>query len=1132
MASIFLGTMYQKKSELETTPFLPPDDVMPNPSRGRDDDIMISRQLNGDGRVSGCPGPPMIGSSIRGVENSTNSVKSAMQSPSLHLPSGLVQGRPSIQRSLRPVFNPIQKIFTGVWTLLSCRSTTQRYINRKFCFLLVCCIIVSTSLYFYERNATTSHQVVSESLVQPRYRDLMLSRNYCALDSISSTGDNKGKYKYTGINEVNTIATKTRVAADGKDNENIDSHYPQISPQKYQTRSPARVLLICKTSLSIRCQLVQEKLEFHRIPFKVSVAGKNIPDLIKSSKGKGKYVTIIFEEYQDYLSIDKWNREILDKYCRTFDAGIVAFVAPQPLNPTSSSSQNINSKTSHLIDLYGNNTGRLPITLNSRSGLDEFSVSDSSNMFRILKGGQTAFDKRPIGHWLTFSVENTKNGGKNYWPVLLARDTQKKESTKEATVLQDFGYRDGITKVLFGVRRIPNDSSGIKTKPGKAGGERRKKSDLKKQSLHWIQHVLFLDALWWTSKTKIQLPLSRYMMIDIDDIFTGKNRLRVDEVKAMRESQHRISQMYKGLSEFKYNLGFSGGTFKKGPDSANKIADDNGDEALLKYRKEFSWFPHEWQHRQPHEQDNTTVLSNRMSLNKRFALDHGMAVNNGYAVSPHHSGVFPVHEPLYDAWKNVWNISVTSTEEYPHLNPKRSNIRLPRRGFIHRRTGIKVLPRQTCGLFTKNLYYSEYPNGPEVLESSIQGGELFQVFVNNPVSIFMTHMPNYAFDRLAPYTFESVLSMLKCWTNLEVKTAKPKELGEIYFELFPDEKIPMWSNPCEDKRHEEIWSASKTCQRLPDFLVIGPQKTGTTALYKFLQIHPSIKSNIPSPTTFEEPQFFSNNKNYEMGIDWYMRFFPSRELDNGENDTKLIESKSNIDDSSAYEEAEDSETLLFEKSATYFDREVVPERAYELLPDALLITIIISPAKRAHSWYQHQRAHGDETALKYSFYEVITANTADSPKALKSLQTRCLEPGKYASHIERWLQFYGPQQIYIVDGEQLLNDPILIMNSLQHFLSVKPLIDYKDHLGYDEDKGYFCPVVGKCLGPGKGRKYNHTIDAQSKKFLQDYYRLSNEALLKLLNNRLGYDIPTWLRNDLNESPENEENEDHDDVDDP
>lgn len=34
---------------------------------------------------------------------------------------------------------------------------------------------------------------------------------------------------------------------------------------------------------------------------------------------------------------------------------------------------------------------------------------------------------------------------------------------------------------------------------------------------------------------------------------------------------------------------------------------------------------------------------------------------------------------------------------------------------------------QVCGLYTKNLFYAEYPKGPEVLEESIRGGELFQV---------------------------------------------------------------------------------------------------------------------------------------------------------------------------------------------------------------------------------------------------------------------------------------------------------------------------------------------------------------------------------------------------------------------
>ena len=81
----------------------------------------------------------------------------------------------------------------------------------------------------------------------------------------------------------------------------------------------------------------------------------------------------------------------------------------------------------------------------------------------------------------------------------------------------------------------------------------------------------------------------------------------------------------------------------------------------------------------------------------------------------------------------------------------------------------------------------------------------------------------------------------------------------------------FWSihmqNPCDDKRHLEIWSEKKTCGRLPHFLVIGPQKTGTTALYTFLSMHPALAHNFKSETTFEEVQFF-NGRNYYNGVDW------------------------------------------------------------------------------------------------------------------------------------------------------------------------------------------------------------------------------------------------------------------------
>ena len=58
-------------------------------------------------------------------------------------------------------------------------------------------------------------------------------------------------------------------------------------------------------------------------------------------------------------------------------------------------------------------------------------------------------------------------------------------------------------------------------------------------------------------------------------------------------------------------------------------------------------------------------------------------MNCSYSVAPHHSGVYPVHDPLYEAWSKERQVTVTSTEEYPHLKPAWF-----RRGFIYK--GIKV----------------------------------------------------------------------------------------------------------------------------------------------------------------------------------------------------------------------------------------------------------------------------------------------------------------------------------------------------------------------------------------------------------------------------------------------------------
>lgn len=57
----------------------------------------------------------------------------------------------------------------------------------------------------------------------------------------------------------------------------------------------------------------------------------------------------------------------------------------------------------------------------------------------------------------------------------------------------------------------------------------------------------------------------------------------------------------------------------------------------------------------------------------------------------------------------------------------------------------------------------------------------------------MTHMSNYATDRLAPFAFESVLRMLTCYTNLRFKTRNPTELADRYFRMYPQEQTPLWT---------------------------------------------------------------------------------------------------------------------------------------------------------------------------------------------------------------------------------------------------------------------------------------------------------------------------------------------------
>lgn len=69
---------------------------------------------------------------------------------------------------------------------------------------------------------------------------------------------------------------------------------------------------------------------------------------------------------------------------------------------------------------------------------------------------------------------------------------------------------------------------------------------------------------------------------------------------------------------------------------------------------------------------------------------------------------------------------------------------------------------------------------------------LFFCILFAQINVFMTHMSNYGNDRLALYTFESVVKFLRCWTSVRLSSAPPLRLAYKYFQLRPDELSPLW----------------------------------------------------------------------------------------------------------------------------------------------------------------------------------------------------------------------------------------------------------------------------------------------------------------------------------------------------
>jgi hypothetical protein len=196
---------------------------------------------------------------------------------------------------------------------------------------------------------------------------------------------------------------------------------------------------------------------------------------------------------------------------------------------------------------------------------------------------------------------------------------------------------------------------------------------------------------------------------------------------------------------------------------------------------------------------------------------------------------------------------------------------------------------------------------------------------------------------------------------------------------------------------------------LPDFLILGAQKAGTTALYAYLRWHPQVTG--PS---FKEVSFF--DRHYARGERWYRAHLPIRRSG-----------------------------IVGEASPSYLFHPLAPERVARMLPRARLIALLRNPVDRAFSHYQHEVALGRE---ELSFEDALAR---EDERMQGELERMLRDPsyfshawwnytyaarGRYAEQLERWLDAFPREQLLVLFTEELAADTAGTYRRVLDFLGV------------------------------------------------------------------------------------------------
>lgn len=229
---------------------------------------------------------------------------------------------------------------------------------------------------------------------------------------------------------------------------------------------------------------------------------------------------------------------------------------------------------------------------------------------------------------------------------------------------------------------------------------------------------------------------------------------------------------------------------------------------------------------------------------------------------------------------------------------------------------------------------------------------------------------------------------------------------------------------------------------LPDFLIIGAQKCGTTSLYHYLIQHPQIL-----PCFKKETKYF--DLNYNKSIYWYKSHFS----DTSRSSNRLVTGEATPD---------------------YIFFPEIAEKIAKAMPHIKLIAIFRNPTERAYSQYKYSVLRGFE-------YDSFEDAIEKEPNRMRAATIECQKKGKplsscdtyrehsyikrglYSLQIKFWLDLFPPEQFLFLSTDELQFAPEKTLKKITSFLDI-------DNYHFDTQKRYLRSPAAPEITPQTRRK--------------------------------------------------------------